>query len=156
MRVNTEKEDFLLNDYILIIKTIDENQEPVWGKMNVHQMIEHMTDSFRIANEKNKAEKIITPADKLESAYQFMMSDKPFKENTINQLMAAEPAPTRFEFLEDSILELDNEITDFQAFFSDDPERRTTNPFFGQLNYAEWTQLLHKHAVHHLKQFSAI
>jgi hypothetical protein len=156
MQVNAEKEDFLLNEYILLIKTIDEHQEPVWGKMNVHQMIEHMTDSFRIADEKNKEPKIITPPDRLEGAYQFMMSDKPFKENTKNVLMAEEPAPIRNEFLEDAILELDQEIADFHNFFKGDEEKRTTNAFFGYLNYAEWVQLLHKHAVHHLKQFSAI
>ncbi len=85
-----------------------------------------------------------------------MMSDKPFKENTKNILMSEEPAPTRNELLEDAILELDNEITSFHIFFKGDEEKRTTNAFFGNLNYAEWVQLLHKHAVHHLKQFSAI
>jgi uncharacterized damage-inducible protein DinB len=156
MQVNKEKEDFLLNEFILLIKTIDEDQEPVWGKMSVHQMVEHMTDSIRIANEKNKEEKIVTPAERLDASYQFMMSDKLFKENTKNILMAEEPPPTRNEFLEDAILELDNEIADFHTFFKDDPEKRTTNPFFGYLNYAEWVQLLHKHAMHHLRQFSAI
>lgn len=156
MQVNPEKEDFLLNEFILVIKTIDEDQEPVWGKMNLHQMVEHMTDSIRIANEKNKAEKIITPPDKLEASYAFMMSDKPFKENTKNVLMAEDPVDVRNEFLEDAILELDNEITDFHTFFKDDPEKKTTNPFFGNLNYAEWVQLLYKHAMHHLKQFSAV
>ena len=156
MQVNTEKEDFLLNEFVLLIKTIDEDQEPNWGKMNVHQMVEHMTDSFRIANEKNKDEKIITPADRLEATYQFMMSDKPFKENTKNSQLADAPPPTRHEFLEDSILELDNEVTDFHTFFKGDPEKKTTNAIFGYLNYAEWVQLLHKHAMHHLKQFGAV
>ena len=156
MQVNTEKENFLLNEYILLLKTIDENQEPVWGKMNVHQMIEHMTDSFRIANEKCKEEKIITPPERLEGSYQFMMSDKLFKENTKNVLMAEEPVAVRNEFLEDAILELDKEITDFHSFFKDDLEKKTTNAFFGYLNYTEWVQLLHKHALHHLRQFGAI
>jgi len=156
MQVNSEKEDFLLNEFVLLIKTIDPNQEPVWGKMNVQQMVEHMTDSIRIANEKDKHDKIVTPADKLDGSYQFMMSDKPFKENTPNRLLPDSPPPTRFETLEDSILELDNEISDFHNFFKDNQDKRTTNPFFGHLNYAEWVQLLHKHAVHHLKQFSGI
>jgi len=156
MEVNTEKEEFLLNEYLLVIKTIDEDQEPMWGKMNVHQMVEHMTDSIRIANEKDKHDKILTPADKLEKSYLFMMSDKPFKENTPNALMADTPPPTRNEFLEDAILELDKEVTDFHTFFKGDPDKKTINPFFGHLNYAEWVQLLHKHAMHHLKQFAAI
>ncbi len=156
MQVNAEKEDFLLNEYILLLKTVDENQEPLWGKMKVHQMIEHMTDSFRIANEKNKEKKIVTPPERLEGSYQFMMSDKLFKENTKNVLMPDEPEPTRNEFLEDAILELDKEITDFHTFFKDDPEKKTLNAFFGPLNYAEWVQLLHKHALHHLRQFGAI
>lgn len=156
MKVNEEKEEFLLNEYILLLKTIDEKQEPLWGKMNVHQMIEHMTDSFRIADEKDKAEKIITAPERLDGSYQFMMSDKLFKENTKNALMAEEPVPVRNEFLEDAILELDKEITDFHTFFKGDSEKKTTNAFFGHLNYAEWVQLLHKHALHHLRQFGAL
>lgn len=156
MQVNPEKEEFLLHEFILLLKTIDEDLEPVWGKMNVHQMVEHMTDSIRIANENEKAEKILTDPDRLELSYQFMMSDKPFKENTKNVLMTETPLPTRHEFLEDAILELDNEITEFHTFFKDDHEKRTIHPFFGNLNYAEWVQLLHKHAMHHLKQFSAV
>jgi hypothetical protein len=71
-------------------------------------------------------------------------------------LLPEEPPATRNEFLEDAILELDGEITDFHTFFKGDPEKRTTNPFFGHLNYAEWVQLLHKHALHHLRQFGAL
>lgn len=156
MHNHIEKERFLLNDYIPLIKSIAINQKSVWGKMNVQQMVEHMTDSIRIANEKNKADKIITPADRLENSYQFMMSDKLFKENTKNVLMADEPLPVRHFELEDSVLELENEIKDFYDFFNDGQNKKTTNPFFGYLNYEEWVHLFYKHSIHHLKQFSAI
>jgi hypothetical protein len=32
----------------------------------------------------------------------------------------------------------------------------TRNPFFGDLNFAENVHLLHKHALHHLRQFGVV
>ena len=52
--------------------------------------------------------------------------------------------------------ELEGEINDFVSYFEQHPGSTTTNPFFGELNFEEWIQLLHKHAVHHLKQFNCL
>lgn len=156
MNLDTQKEDFLLNQFVLLLRTLDPNQEPQWGKMNVQQMIEHMSDSIKIATQKDKHDKIITPEDKLESSYRFLKSDKPFRENTKNVLLSDNPPAARGNTLEDSIIELEKELGDFKQFFQEDPGKTTTNPFFGHLNYGDWVQLLHKHAQHHLKQFAAL
>ena len=57
------------------------------------------------------------------------------------------------KFLENYFEELQNEINDFFLFFKDDKNKTFLNPFFGQLNFDMWVQLLHKHAMHHLRQF---
>jgi hypothetical protein len=55
--------------------------------------------------------------------------------------------------MEHSISELEKELDDFVKFYENSPEAVVTNSFFGHLNFEEWTQLIHKHAIHHLKQF---
>ena len=53
----------------------------------------------------------------------------------------------------DAIAELQIEIDYFFEVYNGKPELRMTNPFFGNLNYEEQVQLLHKHATHHARQF---
>jgi len=43
----------------------------------------------------------------------------------------------------------------FEAF-EENPEMTTQNPIFGELDFTGNVQLLHKHAMHHLRQFGLI
>jgi hypothetical protein len=83
----------------------------------------------------------------------FLMSEKEFKPNTKNALMGEDPLPVRHVKISDAIAELESELKDFEKYFTSFPDARITNAFFGDLNYDEWVQLLHKHSMHHLKQF---
>ena len=86
----------------------------------------------------------------------FVMSDKPFRENTPNPLMPEVPAPVRNPSVEEAIKELKNEMDYFFTVFNKNNLRVTRNPFYGDLNYEQNVQLLHKHALHHLKQFGVV
>ena len=85
-----------------------------------------------------------------------MMSDKPFKENTPNQLLPDVPAPFKHVSMKDAIAELQKEIDHFFSVYEKNSELRNINPFFGNLNFEEQVQLLHKHATHHAKQFGLV
>ena len=86
-----EKENFLRTNLISYLQRLNPSTPPKWGKMNVQQMIEHFAgDAVRNASGKLKMERILTPPEKLQKVREFMMSDKPFKENTINPLMGTE------------------------------------------------------------------
>jgi len=106
------KEDFLRSEYIQILGTIDPATPPAWGKMNVQQMIEHMSDSVRNANGKDPKD-CVTPSEQVGRMKEFLMSDKPFRENTPNVQMPDTPLPPRFEDITDSIGELEQELHDF-------------------------------------------
>ncbi len=67
--------------------------------------------------------------------------------------MGDEPLSVRNLSIVDAIIELEKELMDFEKLYSANPLTIITNPFFGDLNFEEWIQLLHKHAIHHLKQF---
>ena len=150
-----QQEDFLRIEYVPLLKTIDPTRPPGWGKMNIHQVIEHMSDSFRQANGKDPKDCINTP-EVVEKMQAFLMSDKPFRENTPNVQMPETPLPVRYDDINDSLGELQAEINDFFDIFDQDKHRLITNPFFGDLDFEKWIRLLHKHAVHHLRQFGVI
>ncbi len=147
------KEQFLSESYIKQIRQLDPAAQRKWGKMNVHQMIEHMSDSFRIANGKDVHTGILTQEEKLPRFQAFVMSDTPFKENTKNILLPEEPLELRYQNIGESIDELENEISDFFKKFDKDKHLIIRNPFFGDLNYEQWVALLYKHSWHHLNQF---
>ncbi|MFN8288803.1 MAG: hypothetical protein U0U70_00975 [Chitinophagaceae bacterium] len=152
--MSIEKENFLRSRLIPLLQKLDPATPPVWGKMNLHQMIEHFTDVTTLANGTKKLE-VVTPAGRLPVLREFMMSDKPFRENTKNPLLPEDPPPTHTRTLQAAIGELQQELIRFFEVFEKDPALKTVHPIFGELDFNENIQLLHKHALHHLKQFGA-
>lgn len=149
-----EKENFLRTKLIRYLQRLDPATPPHWGKMSVQQMIEHFGgDAVRNANGRLKIETIITPAESLQRMRDFMMGNKPFKENTRNPLLAEEPQPLRYKTIQAAIGALQQELIYFFEAFEKNPDLITRNPFFGDLNFEQNVQLLHKHALHHLRQF---
>ncbi len=146
------KLNFLINVYPGLLRKIDPSTKGEWGKMNVQQMIEHMSDSLREANGKSPRT-IVTLETNLSKMKEFLMSEKEFRPNTKNVMMGEEPLPVRNASVQESIDELEKELKDFVKHYKGRGELIVTNPFFGDLNFDEWIQLVHKHALHHLKQF---
>lgn len=147
-----QKAEFLRNKLIPLLGSIPESRERAWGKMNLHQMIEHMSDAFREASGKVPRE-LMTEPEHVARMQDFLMSEKPFRENTPNKLLPDEPTAPKHKTVEASLEELKGEISDFFHVFASEPSKKITNPFFGELSYEQWVQLLHKHSLHHLRQF---
>lgn len=149
-----EKENFLRTKLVTYLQRLDPATPPKWGKMNVQQMIEHYAgDAVRNANGRLKIDNIVTPPENLQRMRDFLMSEKPFRENTKNPLMGEEPAPLHFKTIQAAIGALQQELIYFFEVYKQNPELVIRNPFFGDLNFEQNVQLLHKHAIHHLRQF---
>ncbi len=151
--MNAEKADFLKHRLVPLVQKIPSDTQPKWGKMTLQQMVEHYADYTRIASGKTVYTDIFTPEEKLQPMRDFLMSEKPFRENTANPLLPEVPAPVKNPSLEEAIKELGTEISYFFSVFEENNLQVTRNPLFGDLNFEQNVQLLHKHAVHHLKQF---
>jgi hypothetical protein len=152
--MSLEKENFLRTKLISHLQRLDPATPPKWGKMNVQQMVEHFSgDAVRNASGRLKIDTILTPPEQLERMREFMMSDKPFKENTMNPLMGEEPLPLRYKTVQAAIGALQQELIYFFEAYEKDPGQVIRNPFFGDLNFEQNVQLLYKHALHHLRQF---
>lgn len=152
--MSLEKENFLRTKLVSYLQRLDPATANRWGKMSVQQMIEHYAgDAVRNASGRLKIDRIITPPEQLARMREFMMSDKPFKENTVNPLMGEEPAPLRYKTIQGAIGALQQELIYFFEAYEKDPGMMICNPFFGDLNFEQNVQLLYKHAIHHLRQF---
>ena len=150
--MNFEKENFLRTKFIPLLQMIPPETPPRWGKMNLQQMIEHFTDVTMVASGKIKLP-VVTPPDKLSRYREFMMSEKPFKENTKSPVLGEEPAQLKKHTRQGAIGKLLEELIHFFEVFEKDPGLRTSHPVFGELNFDENVQIMHKHALHHLRQF---
>ena len=150
-----DKKQFLRSELTKIFSTLSSDQKGKWGKMNAQQMVEHMSDAFRWANGRTPVKAMHSP-EITQRSYAFMMTEKPFRENTPNQLLSDVPAPVKHKNMADAVVELQSEIDHFFKVYADNVGLRTINPFFGNLNFEEQVQLLHKHATHHAKQFGLV
>ncbi|MFL5764054.1 MAG: DinB family protein [Bacteroidia bacterium] len=147
-----DKLSFLKNDFPKMLSNLAPDAKGEWGVMNGQQMVEHMADSVSQATG-NNTQKLHTPADLVEKYKSFAMSDKEFKPNTPNAMLPDVPPPPSKGNMADAIAEYNKQLQEFISYFEKNKGASITNPFFGDLNFEEWTQLLHKHAVHHSKQF---
>jgi oxepin-CoA hydrolase/3-oxo-5,6-dehydrosuberyl-CoA semialdehyde dehydrogenase len=143
---------FLQHEFIPLVYKIDPAIPPRWGKMNEQQMVEHVSDFFKLSSDKLRFA-LVTPLEQLPKFKEFLNSEKEFRENTKAPILPEEPMPVRKANIQEAIKELENEVKDFIEYFKDDSEKKTMHPVFGELNFHEWVQLHHKHVKHHLKQF---
>ncbi|MEO8861661.1 MAG: hypothetical protein ABI358_09570 [Ginsengibacter sp.] len=150
--MDNAKEKFLKADFIPLLEKLNGTEKGKWGVMNAQQMVEHFADAV-----KNASGKLILPVinegERLHKSREFLMSDIPFKENTKNPLIPEEGLSLRQLNMESAIKKLQKELDYFFDVFGNQPELKTNNAFFGELDYDMNVQLLHKHAIHHLKQF---
>ena len=149
------KLNWLTIDFIEMLFNLSPEAKGKWGVMNAQQMVEHMSYSVRQANGKDK-KVLLTPSENLERIRSFMLSDKPFRENTKNIELPEIPDPALQPSMQDAIAELSSELVDFFDLYKQNPTHKLMNPFFGELNYEEWVHLLHKHAMHHARQFGLV
>lgn len=154
--MDESKLNFLKNDFLFHLKHLAPDAKGNWGKMNGQQMVEHFSDMVRIANGKKQYVGAPISEEAIKKSYAFMMTDKPFRENTKNPLLPDEPVAITNNTMQQAIEELKQELNFFFQQYESKPGLRIHNPFFGDLNFEEQVQLLHKHAQHHLKQFGLI
>jgi hypothetical protein len=122
--------------------------------MNVQQMLEHLVAFFNVSTEKIKFE-LVTPPEHLPKYKEFLLSDKPFRENTKAPLtvIGDEPLPLIYPGIAEAKAYLLMAVNDFEIYFEHEPGKKTLHPVFGPLDFEEWILLHYKHVTHHLRQF---
>lgn len=153
--MQSEKRRFLQQEFLPLLHQLQPDTPAKWGVMNAQQMVEHFTESLKMASGRLVIP-LLTSLENLPKMRAFMLSDRPFKENTKNPSIPEVPAPCRNTNLAEAINELEKELHYFFDVFQENPGLTTLNNIFGELNFDENIHLVHKHARHHLAQFGLI
>lgn len=146
---------FLKTGFLLLVNNLSSDTVGNWGRMNSRQMLEHVTDFFKISTGKIKMPFVSSP-EHLEKLRAFLYSEKEFRENTKAPMLPDEPFPVRSTSMQEALAELTAAINDFFQLFETEKGLITQHPVFGDLNFEEWVLLHYKHLVHHAKQFGLL
>jgi hypothetical protein len=131
-----------LETQLTYLSQLTATTKPLWGTMTAQRMVEHLTDTLRIATGKNP-QKLAIPEEKLPSMLRFLDGDKEMAPN-IAVDFATPDMKERNEELE---LAIDEFV---------EVNHTAIHPFYGPLNGEQWLRLSQKHHTHHFKQFGLI
>lgn len=136
------------------LSILSAEKEPLWGEMSAQRMVEHLTDTMRLAIGIGDPELEI-PEEKVGKAKGFLISEHPMPQN-FKASFAKENTALRNDNIQDAISEFKKAWMDFNKFYEENPKDSVLHPNFGMLNHDEWLRLHSKHVTHHLKQFDLI
>lgn len=152
-----DKSAFISSELFISLQQLHADAMPKWGKMNAQQMVEHLVDFINLSVDKIHFP-LAVPEEDLPKYKAFLMSEKPFRENTKAPatVLGENPLPIKLDSVESAIHQLQIAVSDFFSFFAENPDKKTLHPAFGWLNNEEWLMLHFKHISHHLRQFELI
>lgn len=153
--MDQDKASFIRTIFPESISHLSADTEPLWGKMNVQQMIEHVTGFFKVSTDQLHFP-MVTPEEHLPKYKEFLLSDKQFRENTKAPVLPEEPLPVAEPDLNTAKSQLKDAIENFFAFYELYPDKKIPHPVFGPLNFEEWILLHYKHVTHHARQFGLL
>ena len=132
------------------------DSQPGWGIMTPQHMVEHLEYNFKVAiGEIQPA--IATPEKYLEKYQDSLWNYKPMpREYDHPHLRKGETEDLNHPGLREAIDATLKSYEAYEDFFRKNPEAKTKNPVFGELDKQHWDLLIRKHFNHHLAQFGLI
>lgn len=143
-----------LETILVHIENLTPETEARWGSMSAQRMVEHLSDSLKMAVGQ-LVFPLEVPEDRIPRMKEFLLSDKPMAKNS-EVPFAKKDQELRCADLELAIDELAESWVEFEEYFSEDEQRSTLHPYYGNLNFDEWNRLHAKHFTHHLQQFGLV
>jgi len=141
------------DELISRIEKLTPKSQPLWGKMNVAQMLAHCCVSYELVYEMDKFPK---PGRIMKFIIQLLaksqvVGEKPYPKNgrTAPAFMITDERD--FEKEKDRLVSYLIKTQELGESNFDGRESLS----FGKLSIAEWNNLFYKHLDHHLKQFGA-
>lgn len=137
------------------LKQLTGEEQPAWGIMTPHHMIEHLSATHRISNGKMYLPLWIDESE-IPARMAFLYSDKPFQKNLTIGGAAPELRPLKTANLTEAIALLEEMLRLFDAHYEANPNDCPIHPLFGPLNQAQWIQFHNRHWDHHFGQFNLL
>ena len=147
MEVKSLFEPAVKQETIARINKLNVDSKPLWGKMNVAQMLSHLQRPIGVADGSFQLKAMwffamIGPLFK-----SMLYNDKPYKKSlaTSPQFITSH---TDFEFEEEK-----RKLIEQIERFNESSIVNNKHPFFGRITTPNWGKAIWKHVDHHLKQF---
>jgi hypothetical protein len=136
------------------LATIRPDARPQWGKMSAHQMVCHLSDSFRLALGRKSARNAsgVVQRTVVKWIALYLPVRWPAELVTVPEMdqEVGGTRPIRFEADLAEVWELLN------AFTTGEPDGGSPrHPIFGKLSRRAWLRWGYLHTDHHLRQFGA-
>ncbi|MAL59164.1 MAG: phenylacetic acid degradation bifunctional protein PaaZ [Flavobacteriaceae bacterium] len=136
---------------------LTENSKSKWGSLTPQHMVEHLEYTYRIASGEIQDFEIATPEKILEKVHSTLYNydkmpreyDFPLREKS----KMSELKHPDLEMAKEKLLEAREE---YLQYFKDNPDAKTKNVVFGELNKFEWYLMERKHLNHHFEQFKLL
>jgi len=145
----------MFNQFLKQLETLKKDDKALWGKMTPQHMVEHLILAVKMSNGILNLE-CFNPAEKIPVLKRFLMSGRPLPKLFINPVIGAELSPLEYSSLGEAKEKLKEEIDNYYSFFKSNPDAKTVNVTFGELNKEEWDIFHKKHFEHHLSQFGLV
>lgn len=147
-----------INHYLQLIDTELTNEHaPKWGLMNAQQMVEHL--SLVVLGSIGKWGRVFTGNEERAAKMKtnFFAVAYPFPKSVpMPGSTGTAPPPLRATTMEGSKDLLKKTVEKFLHHYEENPTDEVQHPYFGLLNFAEWTNFHLKHFEHHLMQFGLV
>ena len=129
------------------INKLTPDNPPLWGKMNVAEMLAHLQRPILVAFGELKLKRGLLGFLFGKIAKKQMLADKPFKKNM--------PTVKEFKVAAEDFANEKNILLSCIDRFNEGPQiiTKAAHPFFGKMTLEEWDMLQWKHLDHHLRQF---
>lgn len=132
------------------VNSLKPESKPVWGKMNVAQMLAHVNVPYEMVFENKhpipgRFKKILMKLLVKNS----VVGDKPYRQNSPTAPSFLIKADKDFEKEKSRLIQYLLKTHDLGEGYFEGRESHS----FGQLSIKEWNNMFYKHLDHHLKQF---
>jgi len=144
-----------LIEYSNKLKGLSPTTQPIWGKMTLQHMVEHLSASIRMSNGKLYLTQSITD-EEIANRLAFLYSDSPFPRNIRQQNSPEGLRPLRCSNLDEALALLQSMLLQFEIHYSEKPDDKPVHPLFGPLDKSQWLRFHHRHMQHHFTQFGLI
>ncbi|MBT8287219.1 MAG: phenylacetic acid degradation bifunctional protein PaaZ [Flavobacteriaceae bacterium] len=139
------------------LSRLAEDSKPAWGEMTPQSMIEHLEHTYQIASGQIQEFEIETPEKVLEKVHATLYNYKKMPRNYDFPLMIkGEGKKLRHGDLKTAKAKMMEARDAYLEFFKTNPDAKTKNVVFGELNGFEWYLLERKHLNHHFEQFGIL
>jgi oxepin-CoA hydrolase/3-oxo-5,6-dehydrosuberyl-CoA semialdehyde dehydrogenase len=139
------------------LNLLTDDLKPAWGMMSAQHMVEHLEMGFQIASGAKQDFEIATAEEHLAKVVEMVYNHKPMpKEFHHPLLQKGQVENLNHPDLQTAKAKLLEAWDAYEAFFKANPEAKTKNAVFGELEKFEWDLMNVKHLNHHLNQFGIL